>query len=75
MHKIAVYFMFIYREKALEAHQHISYCSIQREHLKNNLKRNLIKIFTKTHEIAHFLKIFSQGRMPTGVCAADIYIF
>ena len=31
MHKIALYFMFIHRENALKAHQHISYCSIQLE--------------------------------------------
>ena len=26
--------MYIHRENALKAHQHISYCSIQRNHLK-----------------------------------------
>ena len=32
--------MFIHRENALKAHQHISYCFIQRDHLKkNNLKK------------------------------------
>ena len=62
MHKIALYFMFIHRENALKAHHHISYCSIQREHFKKTIIiQNLIKIFTKTHEIAHFFKIFLQG--------------
>ena len=28
--------MFIHRENALKAHQHISYCSIQRDHVKKN---------------------------------------
>ena len=67
--------MFIHRENALKDHQHISYCSIQREHCKKTiLIQNLIKIFTKTHEIAHFFKIFSQGSMPPSMCAADIII-
>ena len=34
MHKIALYFIFIHRENALKAHQHISYCFIERYHLK-----------------------------------------
>ena len=63
--------MFIHRENALKAHQH---SSIQREHLKNFLIQNLIKIFTKTHQIAHFFKIFSHGSLPPSMCAADIII-
>ena len=35
-HKIALYFMFIHWENTLNAHQHISYCSIQRDHFKKN---------------------------------------
>ena len=67
--------MFIHRENTLKAHQHISYCSIQRNHLKKTiLIQNLIKIFTKTHQIAHFFQIFSQGSMPPSMCAADIII-
>ena len=68
--------MFIHRENALKAHQHISYCSIQRYHLKKKtfLIQKLIKIFIKTHQIAHFFKIFSQGSMPPSMCAADIII-
>ena len=67
--------MFIHRENAPKAHQHISYSSIQRDHLKKPvLIQNLIKIFTKTHQIAHFFKIFSQGSMPPSICAADIVI-
>ena len=66
--------MFIHRKNGLKAHQHISYCSIQRYHLKKKLIQNLIKIFTKTHQIAHFFKIFTQGSMPPSMCAADIII-
>ena len=41
--------MFIHRENALKAHQHISYCFIQRYHVKKTiLKQNVIKIFTNT---------------------------
>ena len=32
------------------------------------------KIFTKTHQIAHFFKIFSQGKKPPSICAADIIL-
>ena len=47
--------MFIHRENALKAHQHISYCSIYTCHFKkNNFNTKLIKRFTKTHQIAHF---------------------
>ena len=42
--------------------------------LKTILLQNLIKIFTKTHEIAHCLKIFSQDSMPPSMCAVDIII-
>ena len=69
--------MFIHRENALKAQQYtcISYSSIQRDHFKNTiLIQNLIKIFTKTHQIAHFFKIFSQGSMLPSICAADIII-
>ena len=69
--------MFIHRENALKAYQYtcISYSSIQRDHFKNTiLIQNLIKIFTKTHQIAHFFKIFSQGSMLPSICAADIII-
>ena len=51
--------MFIHRENALKAHQYacISYSSIQRHLFKNTiLIQNLIKIFTKTHQIAHYSK-------------------
>ena len=64
--------MFIHRENALKAHQHISYhCSIPREHFKKknfntksdqNIRQDeFFKIFAKTHQIAHFLKICSRG--------------
>ena len=67
--------MSIYRENALKAHYHISYCSIQRDHFKKTiLIQNLNKIFTKTHQIAHFFKILSQGSKPPSMCAADIIL-
>ena len=69
--------MFIHRENAQKAHQYtcISYSSIQRDDFKNTiLIQNLIKMFTKTHQIAHFFKIFSQGSMLPSICAADIII-
>ena len=62
--------MLIHRENTLKAHQHISYsvvvavtlykehCSIQSDHLKKKCIQNLIKIFTKMHQIAHFFKNF-----------------
>ena len=54
--------MFIHRENALKAHQHLTYCYIQRDHFKKTiLIQNLIKIFAKTHQIAHFFKNFSRG--------------
>ena len=71
--------MFIHRENALKAHQHISYYSTQSRSQniyslltcpfkKTILVQNLIKIFIKTHQIAHFFKIFWQSSM----CTADI---
>ena len=72
--------MFIHRENALKAHQHILYLDNyghygQRDHFKKTiLIQNLIKIFTKTHQISHFFKIFSQGSMPPSMCAADIIV-
>ena len=61
-HKIALYFMLIHRENAPKAIQHISYCSIQRGHFKKTiLIQNLIKIFTKTHQIAHFIQKILAG--------------
>ena len=68
--------MFIHRENALKAIQHIiSYYSIQRNHfIKTIIIQNLIKILTKTHQIAHFINFFLQGSMPPSMCAADIII-
>ena len=57
--------MFIQRENVLKAHQHISYCSIQREHFKETmLIENLIKIFTKTHELHIFSKFSRRVACP-----------
>ena len=66
--------MFIHIENALKAHQHTSYCSILVT-LKDNFNTKSdqnIHQESKTHQIAHFLKIFSQGSMPPSMCAADI---
>ena len=57
--------MLIYRENALKAHYHISYCSIQRDHFKKTiLIQNLNKIFTKTHQIAYFSKFSRRVASP-----------
>ena len=65
--------MFIHRENSLKTNQYISYSYIQRDHFKNTiLIQNLIKIFTKMHQMAHFFKIFSRGSMLPSICAADI---
>ena len=57
--------MLIHRENVMKAHQHISSCSIQRDHFKKTiLIQNLIKIFTKTHQIAHFIKISRRVAYP-----------
>ena len=64
--------MFLHRENALKAHQHISYCSIQREHLKNNFNTKSDKNIHQ--DASNFFKIFSQGSMPPSMCAADIII-
>ena len=62
---MALYFMFIHRENALKAHYHISYCTIQRDHFKKTiLIQNLNKIFTKTHQIAHFSKFSRRVASP-----------
>ena len=68
--------MLIHRENALKAHQHnhLIYCSIQRDHFKKTiLIQNLIKIFTRTHQIAHFFKNFSQlGSMPLAIACVQL---
>ena len=68
--------MFIHRENALKAHQH-NYIILfyTKRALKKILIQNLIKIFTNTHDIAHFSKIFSQGSMPPSMCDKNILIF
>ena len=54
--------MFLLRENALKAHQHISYCSIQKDHFRKTiLIQNLIKILPKTHQIAHFFQNIPAG--------------
>ena len=66
--------MFIYRENALKAHQHISYCFIYTCHFKKKINT---KSDQKIHQDASnctFLKICSQGSMPPSMCAADIII-
>ena len=67
--------MFLHRENALKAiNIYIILFYTKRALKKTILIQNLIKIFTKTHQIAHFFKIFSQGSMPPIMCAADIII-
>ena len=63
--------MLIHRGNTLKAHEHISYSVVvavtllrsivlyKEITLKKNCIQNPIKIFTKTHQIAHFFKNFS----------------
>ena len=67
--------MFIHTENALKAHQHISYCPIQRDHFKKEfLIQNLIKIFTKTHQITHVFKFSCRVACPLA-CVQLISLF
>ena len=66
--------MFIHRKNALKAHQHISYCSIQRNHFK---KKFIKKFDQNVHQDASnctFFQKISRGSMPSSMCAADIFI-
>ena len=72
MHKITLYFMFIHRENALKAHQHI---------ILFYTCHFIKKIDTKSDQNIHqdasnctFKIFFSQGSMPSSMCAADITI-
>ena len=69
--------MLIHMENAMKAHQLISYCSIQRNHLKKNnfntkSEQNIHQ--DALHKLHIFKKNFSQGSMPPSMCAADIII-
>ena len=69
--------MFIIRENALKPIIiHVYHIVLYKEITlkKTILIQNLNKIFTKTHQIAHFFKIFSQGSKPPSMCAADIIL-
>ena len=68
--------MLILRENALNAiqHNHIVLYKLRGHFKKKFLIQNLIKILTKTHQIAHFFKNFSHGSMLPSMCAADIII-
>ena len=48
--------------------------AIQRDHFKKNLMQNLRKIYTKTHQNAHYFKIFLLGACPLA-CVQLISIF
>ena len=55
MHKIALYFILIHMENALKAHQHISYCSIQKHYFKKkNFNTKSDQNIHQTHQIARF---------------------
>ena len=68
--------MFIHRENALKAHQHISYCSMQRDHFKRN------NFNTKSDQNIHqdasnctfFKKISGRVACPLAICATEIII-
>ena len=72
---IALHLMFNQRENALKRPStYIILFYTKRLLFKKKLMRNLIKIYTKTHQIAHFFKIFSLESMPPTMCTADIII-
>ena len=49
----------------LNMQQYILYCYIQNDQLKKTiLRQKLIKIYTATHQIAHFWKTFSDEHVP-----------
>ena len=67
--------MFIHRENAPKRPStYVVLFYTRKSLLKKILIQNLIKIFTKTHPLAYFLKTFSRGSMPPSMCAADIII-
>ena len=67
--------MFIHSENALKAHQHISYCSIQRDYFKKNVNTKSEQNFHQDASNCTFFSIFfSQGTMPPSMCADDIII-
>ena len=53
--------MFLHRENALKAHQHIAYCSIQREHLKNNFNTKSDKNIHQDASNCTFFQYFLAG--------------
>ena len=63
--------MFIHSENALKAHQHISYCSIQRDYFKKNVNTKSEQNFTKTHQIAHFFQFFFR-RVPCPLACVQL---
>ena len=69
--------MFIHRENALKRSSTYIILFYTKRSLKTKIKfyvKNLIKIYTKMHQIGHFYKFFSLGSMPPSMCAADIII-
>ena len=53
--------MFIHRENALKAHQHISYCSIQRDHFKKNFNTKSDQNIHQDTSICTFFQNFLAG--------------
>ena len=68
--------MFIHRENALKAHQHISYCPIQRYHLKKTtfLIQKLIKISSRRIKLHIFSKFSRRVACPLA-CVQLISLF
>ena len=69
--------MLIHRENALKAHQHISYCPIQRYHLKKTktfLIQKLIKISSRRIKLHIFSKFFRRVACPLA-CVQLISLF
>ena len=56
--------MFIHREYALKAHQHISYCSIQRYHIKKKFNTKSDQNIHQDSSNCTFFKKILVGACP-----------
>ena len=75
MHKIAQLFKFIHKEIALKRPSTYIILFYTKSYLKKKLKQNLLKIYTKTHQICTFFQNFLTWQHDPSMCAADIIIF
>ena len=67
--------MFIHRKNALKTHQHISYCSIQRDHFKKNFDtKSDQNIHPRRIKLHIFSKFFRRVACPIA-CVQLISLF